>query len=364
MPLKILLLSHRFHPDIGGIEVNSEIYARAFSAAGHEVRIVTWSTTFEEDAFPFVVVRNPDKRTLFREHAWADITFENNPCIRLGWPGVFFGRPTVVSLNTEYHKDAAGLVKRAWLKRADSVISVSDAVRRKCWPAALVISNPYRSKEFKILSEVKRTDDFVFLGRLVSQKGADQAVLAFHKVLLMLDEEDPLADKPSLTIVGDGPERPKLEELVEKLDLTGHVHFVGFLHGEELVKQLNAHRFLLVPSIYGEAFGNVVLEGMACGCVPIVSDSDGLPDAAGRAGLVFSRGSVQSLADGIWRILHDPMLELQLRQAAPAHLASHEPEIIAHRYLQVLEAAAGYRPEDDLPYPPIARKVHSTSSGG
>ncbi|HEX8504895.1 MAG TPA: glycosyltransferase family 4 protein [Hymenobacter sp.] len=364
MPLKILLLSHRFHPDIGGIEVNSEIYAHAFTAAGHEVRVVTWSASLEEDAFPFVVVRNPSKRTLFREHAWADVIFENNPCIRLGWPGLFFGRPRVISLNTEYHNNAAGLVKRAWLKRAAAVISVSEAVRRKCWPGASVISNPYRSKEFRVLPEVRRTDDFVFLGRLVSQKGADQAVLAFHRVLRLLDEEDHLADGPCLTIVGDGPERPKLVGLVERLGLTGRVHFVGFLHGEKLVRQLNAHRYLLVPSIYGEAFGNVVLEGMACGCVPIVSDSDGLPDAAGRAGLVFSRGSVESLAAGIWRILHDPMLELQLRQAAPAHLANHEPEVIACRYLQVLENAAGYPSEGGTPCPPVAHNVHSASSGG
>jgi glycosyltransferase involved in cell wall biosynthesis len=234
-------------------------------------------------------------------------------------------------------------LKLALLKRADSVISVSEAVRRKCWPEASVISNPYRADEFKILPNISRTEDFVFLGRLVSQKGADLAIRGFNQVLLMLEQQEPHAKKPNLTIIGDGPERNKLEKLVAELNLQQHVRFTGFLSGKVLAQQLNRHRILLVPSLYGEAFGNVVLEGMACGCLPIVSDSDGLPDAVGNAGLVFQRGSVEDLANTIWRVIHSPELEQQLRQAAPAHLRAHKPEVITSRYLQVLEAAATKR---------------------
>jgi len=97
---------------------------------------------------------------------------------------------------------------------------------------------------------------------------------------------------------------------------------------------------LLVPSVYGEAFGNVVLEGMACGCLPIVSDSDGLPDAVGQAGLVFRRGDTSDLATSMLRVLNDATLAVQLGQAAPAHLASHQSTIVSQRYLQVLEATA------------------------
>src|SRR4051812_33559136 len=109
MPLKILFLSHKFYPDIGGIEINSEILAYAFSEAGHDVHLLTWSTDSTTKVFPFVVMRNPGKRALFQEHAWADIVFENNPCLRLAWPALLFGRPSVIALNT-------------WVSRSDGKI--------------------------------------------------------------------------------------------------------------------------------------------------------------------------------------------------------------------------------------------------
>jgi glycosyltransferase involved in cell wall biosynthesis len=341
MGLKILLLSHSFFPAIGGIEVNSEIYARAFAAAGHYVHLLTWSTADTATTFPFTIIRNPSKWKLFREHAWADIVFENNPCVRLGWPALFFRRPAVISLNTALDNSAGVTwLKRFWLQRADAIIAVSEAVRRQNWPTASVISNPYREDAFRIIPQAERRNDFVFLGRLVSQKGASQAIIAFQRLLERLAKDAPTHPKPTLTIIGDGPERAKLTQLVATFQLAAHVRFTGFLHGEALVRQLNQHQFLVVPSVYGEAFGNVVLEGMACGCLPLVSDSDGLPDAVGQAGLVFRRNDANSLADSMWRILHDGALAAQLRQAAPAHLASHQSTIVSQRYLQVLEAAA------------------------
>lgn len=339
------MLSHYFYPEIGGIEVNSEIYARAFAAAGHNVHVLTWSVIDEEIPFPFTVVRNPSSSTLFKEHAWADIVFENNPCLRMAWPGVFFGRPSVVSMNTELYRASdtgwfsMSWIKRAWLWRTGAVISVSDALRKQFWPDALVIGNPYRAQDFRVLPHMARTDNFVFLGRLVSQKGAGLAVEAFHRVLAQLAENDPGAPRPTLTIIGDGPERGSLERQVVALSLEEYVRFTGFMQGQALVEELNRYRYLLVPSLYGEAFGNVVLEGMACGCLPIVSDSDGLPEAAGKGGLVFCRNDANAMAAAIYHILHEPVLEMQLRRAAPAHLAAHQPEVVSRRYLQVLEAA-------------------------
>lgn len=342
MKLKILLLSHGFHPDIGGIEVNSEIYARTFAAVGHEVRVLTWSPAeAEATPFPFVVIRDPSSRTLFREHAWADIVFENNPCVRLAWPALFFRRPSVISLNTELSRTKlTSWLKQIWLHRANAIIAVSEAVRQNSWPAAAVIGNPYREHAFRLLPAVARTNDFVFLGRLVSQKGASRAIMAFHRVLAKLYQAPGWGPRPKLTVIGDGPERASLVQLVATLGLGAQVRFTGFMQGEALVTLLNQHRFLLVPSLYGEAFGNVVLEGMACGCLPIVSDSDGLPDAVGAAGLVFRRSEAHGLADRIWEILHNPALEQQLRQAAPAHLAAHRSRLVSQRYLRVLEAAA------------------------
>lgn len=67
------------------------------------------------------------------------------------------------------------------------------------------------------------------------------------------------------------------------------------LTGESLNKELNDHKFQVVPSTWGEAFGIVALEGMASGCIEICSDSDGLQEAIGNNGFLFKKGDVIDL---------------------------------------------------------------------
>lgn len=338
--MKILFLSHSFYPVVGGIESNSEMLAEAFTEAGHEVHLLTWTKDHTSKTFSYGVIRNPNVITLLKEHGWADLVFENNPCLRLAWPNLFYKKPLVVVLNTWISRTDGRIaiqdkLKFKWLKGATSVIAVSHAVRRRCWPEAIVIGNPYKGSHFKIINSVERNKDFVFLGRLVSDKGADLAVLALH-----LFEEIIAKDKKlSLTIIGEGPEQKNLKQLTIELGLTGQVHFTGILRGDELAHCLNEHRYLLVPSMWEEPFGNVALEGMACGCLPIVSDGGGLPDAVGKAGLVFERGNVNDLFSCMKKLLKSPAKEHELRNQAPAHLEAHRIEKIAQKYLQVIERA-------------------------
>jgi glycosyltransferase involved in cell wall biosynthesis len=337
--MKILFITHKFHPDIGGIEVNSEILALAFHHAGHEVRMITWTGSEGDKTFPFTIIRQPGTATLFKEHKNADVVFENNPSLRLSWPAVFYNKPIVVALRTWINRIENGLawqdkLKLLWLKRASAVIAVSDAVRKRCWPQATVIGNPYRESLFKIQPDATRTRDFVFMGRLVPDKGADVALNALHRLSARSE-----LGQLNLTIIGNGPEQESLQSLVETLKLTKQVKFTGALRGEELVTCLNQHRYLLVPSTWEEPFGNVALEGMACGCLPIVSDGGGLPDAVGKAGLVVVRGSVEALVTGIQSLLTNAALENKLRGAAEDHLAGHHPQVVSNKYLQVVEAA-------------------------
>lgn len=345
MGLKILFLSHTFYPQLGGIEANSEVLAGAFFKAGHQVHLLTWTPDPTGKKFAYEVIRNPGKRRLFKEHAWADLVFENNPCFRLGWPSIFFRKPSVIVLNTWIRRTDGSVDMRDklkiiwWLKRSKEIIAVSDAIRRGCWPKATVITNPYSVHDFRIMPGISRDIDFVFLGRLVSDKGADQAILAMHKLKTSNANEKYIMHEPVLTIVGDGPDRNKLKTMVSDLGLEDSVNFTGSLRGEALSRCLNRHRFMLIPSAWEEPFGNVVLEGMACGCVPISSDGGGLPEAVGNAGLTFRRGNVDSLVTCIRKILNDPDLEKQLLKAAPGHLAAHHPDLVSKKYLQVIQNA-------------------------
>ena len=343
MALNILLLSNNFYPFVGGIEVNSEILANAFLEYGHKVRVLTWSMDPEGKKFPFQVFRNPDFSELLRIHSWADVVFENNPCLRLAWPALFFGKPSVVSLNTWIVQEKRTnklqeKVKAYWLRRAKKVIAVSHALRKGVYPGATVIVNPYRKELFKILPGIKKTKDFVFLGRLVSDKGADLAIKAIYKLKKAADIEPYLGIEPNLTIIGEGEERRNLENLVKELDLENQVSFEGLLVDQDLVKCLNRHRFIIIPSVWEEPFGMVALEGMACGCLPIASDAGGLPEAVGRAGILFANGNITDLVTKTLQILRTPELENKYRSEIGNHLDYHQSHLVAKRYLDVIES--------------------------
>jgi glycosyltransferase involved in cell wall biosynthesis len=128
-----------------------------------------------------------------------------------------------------------------------------------------------------------------------------------------------------------------MERLIEKLQLSDNVRFEGILEGQDLVEILNRHRFILVPSTLEETFGLVALEGMACGCVPIVSNKGGLPEAIGKAGLTFETADLNSLVRCMDAVLKDEGLQNALRKAGPKHLGEHHQDKIGRHYIEVIK---------------------------
>ena len=337
--MKILFFSYKFYPDIGGIESISEMLANYFVNEQHEVHLVTTSINFDDKVFPYKVIRNPSIFQLTREFSWADIVFENNICLRLSWLNSIFRKPSVISLQTWLTTNNESLqfhtkIKSYWLKKATQVIACSDPIRASIFSKAVLIGNPYDSEKFKIKPSVEKSKDFVFLGRLVSDKGVGLAIEAFNKFL----HSNALNKDSQLTIIGEGNNRESLEKQVEVYNIKDRVLFMGGMKGEALVNLLNQHRYMLVPSLWNEPFGIVALEGMACGCVPIVSDGGGLPDAIGNAGLICERGSVESLVACMTSLKKNPALEYQLREASKEHLKIHRSKAVGRSYLNILEA--------------------------
>ena len=344
--MKILFLSHKFYPDIGGVEVSSEILANYFSKEGAEIHLVTWSEEKKPKIFPYKIVRNPNRVRLIKEHLWADVIFENNPSLKLSWPLWFLPKPHIIAIHTWINRidGSFGIqdkLKLKWLKRADAVISVSKTLRDVIFPKAVVIENSYNNSLFQRHYNVEKNSDFVFLGRLVSDKGGDMAI----ELIKRLHQSNELNEKPrkyNLTLIGDGPERKRLENMVERFNLVEYIDFAGALTGENLVKCLNKYRYMLVPSRWKEPFGIVALEGMACGCLPIVSDGGGLPDAVGNAGVVFQRNNLGSLYEKVQELLENPILESSLRNNFANHLKGHTTEVISKQYFKLLKSSASH----------------------
>lgn len=330
--MRILLGSHHFFPSTGGIETASNLLAREFVALGHEVRVVT--QTEGNGHFPFAVIRRPGPIALRRQLRWCDVFLQNNISLRTLWPLLFVRRPLFIAHQT-WITNPDGTVgwqhrlKQFVLRYATSM-AISRAVAERLPGASIQVGNPYDDKVFQDVPSEPRTKELIFVGRLVSDKGAD----------LLLEAMALLKSRPRLTIAGDGPERASLEKQAADLQLQAQVEFVGSQTSEELAKLLRQHRILVVPSRWREPFGIVALEGIAAGCVVVGSAEGGLAEAIGPCGLTFPNGDASALANALSRLLEDPAECDRLRQNAPTHLAGFTPRHVAGLYLDAMKRAA------------------------
>jgi glycosyltransferase involved in cell wall biosynthesis len=334
-PVNILFCSVPFRPSIGGLESVSAILAERFHARGHRVVLVTQTPGDGDDEESYTIVRRPGPRELFGWVRWADVVFHNNVSLRLAWPQLLLRRPWVIAHHVWTPRSGRGTwvgrLKR-WSFRFAGNIAVSRAIADSIGTPATIIGNPYAEDRFKAMPGIARDRDVVFLGRLVSDKGLPVllealAVLAARGV------------RARLTVVGGGPEEAALRAQTQSLGLAERVWFAGPMKGEQLAGTLNAHRALVVPSVWEEPFGVVALEGLACGCVPIVTRSGGLPDAVGRCGIVVPKNDPGALAAAIEAVLADAAACESLLAHATEHLAAHTRDRVARQYLDVLEHA-------------------------
>jgi glycosyltransferase involved in cell wall biosynthesis len=334
--LKILIYSPAFYPSVGGLETLVSILAHEFVSAGHEVRLVSQVPDESKCTFPFEVIRRPGPRRLLSLMRWCEVFFQPHMSLKGIWPLFISPRPWVVAHNSWYCRADGRLGWQDRLKhfmaRFATGISVSEAVAAHVSTPSRVIPNAYAEQSFYLMPDVARDKDLVFLGRLVSDKGAD----------LLLDALANLKARglmPRLTIIGGGPEELSLRRRTADLAVAAQVEFAGVQTGEDLARSLNSHKILVAPSRWREPFGIVALEAIACGCVVVGSEGGGLKDAIGACGVTFPNGDVHALTDALALLLSNTERLADYRASAPSHLARHRKADVARAYLQVFEAA-------------------------
>lgn len=111
--------------------------------------------------------------------------------------------------------------------------------------------------------------DLIFVGGLVPRKACDLALRAAAPLL-----RDDLAH---FTVVGDGPERTRLEQLVKSLGIEQEVSFCGWISHAEVLGRLRSADVLVFPSLRDNGAG-IVFEALGCGAVPVVADFGGPGD--------------------------------------------------------------------------------------
>lgn len=335
--MKILFSSYVFRPSIGGIETVSEILAEEFVAAGHEVELLTETPGDVFGESRYRVNRSPGLKNLITLLQSSDLVFQNNISLRSLLPALLLKKRALVVhqtwiRNTRGKIGSMGRLKRMLLGRVTNVAisqAIADDIARTC----TIIPNPYRDELFRIVPSAVRNKTLVFVGRLVSDKGVDLLL----RVLVQLRRDE---IKPDLTIVGTGPEQENLAALTRDLKLQDQVSFAGQKTGEELVRLLNQHRIMVIPSLWAEPFGVVALEGIACGCAIIGSEAGGLKEAIGPCGITFENGNEGALADALKRLLRDKDLAESFRSAGPKHLERFRAREVARQYLQLIEKPA------------------------
>jgi glycosyltransferase involved in cell wall biosynthesis len=195
---------------------------------------------------------------------------------------------------------------------------VKSELQRQHWPRLQLVYNfvntdryvPDGGQRRAVRESVGVREEFVALtvAYLIKNKGIDVAVRA-------------LAALPAdvvLWVVGEGPERGKLEALARDLDLGRRVRFLG--SPGTIVPWMQAADCFVCPSIWQEGAGAVNFEAMACGLPDLASRIGGIPELVqdGRNGFLFTPGDHRELAERIGRLSRDPELRARMGQEARA----------------------------------------------
>ncbi len=143
-----------------------------------------------------------------------------------------------------------------------------------------------------------------FVGRLVPYKGADMLLEAASEFIKRGQLE--------LDLIGDGPQRPLLETMADRMGIRAKVNFHGWTPHIEVQAKLRECDFMALPSIR-EFGGAVVIEAMALGVTPIVADYGGpselVDDQTGmRVPFSDKTSLVKGMAGAVGQVIRSPEL--------------------------------------------------------
>lgn len=235
-------------------------------------------------------------------------------------PAYVWLRPAVravarrIGIRTAVSPEARALAER-WLGGACHVmpngVEVERFAKADPWPAPETPGGSGRA--------------ILFVGRHEPRKGLEVLLKAFSA----LDTD------AVLWVAGEGPETAALAAAAPS-----NVEWLGRISDQELAERLRSAAVFCAPSLHGESFGVVLLEAMAAGTPVVASDISGYRDVArpGREAVLVAPNDPAALADGLRRVLDDPILAGRLVEAGAGRAAAFSMERLAARYVDLYEA--------------------------
>lgn len=149
---------------------------------------------------------------------------------------------------------------------------------------------------------------------------------------------DHLPRNVRLWVASDGPETERLQARTAG---DGRVEWLGRISEEEKARRLRGADVMCAPSLHGESFGLVLLEGMAASTPIVASDLPGYRNVArhGREALLVPPGDPAALAAAICRVFDEPEAARSLVAGGDARAAEFSMERLAECYLELYEEA-------------------------
>jgi len=235
------------------------------------------------------------------------------------------GVPLVSTCHTWYDTDLFvslyGMADRYVLRKYTRVVAVSDDVKQRLLKAGVgegkirMVRNGIDLSPFDgaILAHLEgRAADHALVvglvGRLAWEKGVDLFLEAAAEVLVEVPET-------RFKVIGEGPDREKLERLIDRLNIRESVNLMG--RREDMASQY-ASMDVMVSSSRQEGLPLAILEGMASGLALVATAVGEVPKVIvdGRTGLLVPAQDAGSLAAGIMELLHNPEKRKRLGGAA------------------------------------------------
>ena len=367
--MKILLYSSVFFPSLGGIETITATLAENLTLLGHECIVITETPNNDDQLFDYEVVRQPTWKQRLALTRECDIVHSNGasvaiyPCARLSnkpfvWThngyqvscvdglGWVDGEATPMTpmASLAYHfrkrgwfyglKESVKLgIRRYVANNVDLNIAATHWVaKRQPLKNQVVAYTPYPLNRFKSANRTSSNwkYDFIYVGRLVSEKGLPELINAFNLLV-----STPSCQDKKLVIVGSGGMKDQLEKMTQELHLQANVSFLGSKFGSELVDIINQSSIGVVPSAYEEPMGGVSLELLAAGKNIIVSENGGHAECVGAAGLKFKNGDAKSLYKCMLKLLTNDILANEQREKALIQLKLFDEMELTKKYLHI-----------------------------
>ncbi len=275
--------------------------------------------------------------------------------------------PGVVTVHDSSYRFASELMPRAdafafgrfvpWsIRRAARVVTVSEHAREDVLrsvpeldPADVIVVPNGVSSTFApdatAVDRVRATwglePGFVlFIGALQPRKNLVRLLEAYARV------RDSRTAMPPLVLAGDAKhDEADLAERIASLGLASDVRRIGYVQGEEALRDLYAAAGVFAfPSLY-EGFGLPIAEAMATGTPVLTSDVTAMPEVAGGAAMLVDPRSVAAIAEGLAMLLDDDVERARCRKAGLVRAAELTWSEAADRLVRVWQDVLRDRPQ-------------------